>query len=90
VTLKKIHLQIQDKSRDKTTGEVQTVNVSIDRDLKEENSKENESGLIIRPGGPKKEHNILLYIENLKAIVNGHVEYTVEGKPDEIKTLTIK
>jgi hypothetical protein len=26
-----------------------------------------------------KEHNILLYVENLKATVSGHFEYTIVG-----------
>jgi len=30
------------------------------------------------PGGKIKEHNILLYVENLKAKVNGYVEYRID------------
>lgn len=65
--------------------------MEIKRDLKDEKDKENENGLIIKAGGPVREHNILLYVEYLKATVNGYVEYIVEGQDkNDIKKLTIK
>jgi hypothetical protein len=91
IILNKINLMIKDKSRNRQTGEIQTINVKIERDLKDENDKESENGLVIRQGGPVREHNILLYVEYLKATVNGHVEYIVEGEDkNDIKTLEIK
>ena len=68
----KIHLNIQDKNRNRETNEYEKQEVQIDRKLKGENRTQ---GLMLAPGGPTKEHNILLYVENLKAKVTGYVEY---------------
>jgi hypothetical protein len=90
--MKKIILQIHDKSINKTTGELQQVAVPINRKLKESDQEDDqEIGLLIKNGGPMKEHNILLYVENLKATVTGHFEYSVIGeKPDKTHIIQIK
>ena len=77
VELRKIHLKISDKSRNKTTNELQTVFVHIDRDLTERNedSPNQEEDLILKYKGGQREHNILLYVENLGAKVSGYIEY---------------
>lgn len=69
----KIHLNIEDKNRNKETGEYKKNIVPIDRKL-----NRNE-GLLLVPGGPTKEHNILLYVANLKAKVTGYIEYQKVG-----------
>jgi len=69
----KIHLNIQDKNRNKDTGEYERNDVPIDRKLNR------TEGLLLAPGGPTKEHNILLYVANLKAKVTGYVEYQKVG-----------
>ena len=72
IKLMKIHLDIQDRNKNKDTKNDEKYTVKIDRKLKGENKTE---GLVLTPNGPKKEHNILLYVENLKAKVTGYVEY---------------
>lgn len=67
-----IHLTITDKNKKVTPGNEDKQIIKIDRKLKGENKME---GLILTPQGTKKEHNILLYVENLKTKVNGYVEY---------------
>lgn len=95
VELRKIHLKISDKSRNKTTNELQTVFVHIDRDLTEKNEDQpnQEEDLILRPNGKQKEHNILLYVENLGAKVTGYIEYKDLGDKNpesENKKVNIK
>lgn len=53
--------------------------VQIDRDLTEKNddNPNDEEEQVILDKGIQKEHNILLYVENLGAKVTGYVEYTV-------------
>lgn len=76
--LKKLHLKIQDRSRNKETGDLQNMTVQHDKDLKE--SKDSPvRGITITPGCKRKEFNILLYVENLNAIVNGFITYKVKG-----------
>ena len=36
-----------------------------------------DKGIIIRPSGKLKEHDILLFTENLGALVNGYLEYKI-------------
>lgn len=82
----KIHLNIQDKNRNKDTNEYERNDVPIDRKL-----NRNE-GLVLMPGGPTKEHNILLYVANLKAKVTGYIEYTTQNadKNAPLKKINIK
>ena len=53
--------------------------VQIDRDLTEKNddNPNDEEEQVILDKGIQKEHNILLYVENLGAKVTGYIEYTV-------------
>ena len=83
--LKKLHLRIWERSRNKETGEFRNVIVQHDKDLKE--SKDSPvKGITITPGCNRKEFNILLYIENLNANVTGFISYKIKGQ-DEFKKL---
>jgi len=84
VKLLKIHIKISDKGRSANSDELQNVVVEIQRDLKEKDS--DVEGVILKPGGERKEHNILLYVEYLKAKVSGCIEY-VELGPNADKTV---
>jgi len=72
------------------------INVDINRPLpnQESNTGGKAHGVTVKRGGTKAHHNILLYVENLGAIVNGTIEYTKykpDGSPgDEMFKLNIK
>jgi hypothetical protein len=44
---------------------------------------------VLKPGDKVAEHNILLYTENLKARVRGHLEYIRLDEPGKILTIPI-
>lgn len=43
----------------------------------------------MKPDTPYLEHNILLYIENLKAKVSGFLEYSLLDNPEVVKKIPI-
>jgi hypothetical protein len=78
VVLQRIHLDIKDKSRNRETGKLEDIKVEINRGfIGKSDKRENEAddGVILRRNKGTFENNILLYVENLGAIVNGFVEY---------------
>jgi len=78
VVLQRIHLNIKDKSRSKENGALEDIKVEINRQFVGKGDKpenEAEDGVILRRNTGTFENNILLYVENLGATVNGFVEY---------------
>lgn len=85
VKLKKVQLKILDTQ--KSNSESKQSEVTIDRILKD---KQKQPGILMNHDSQNLEHNILLYVENLKAKVMGHLEYSTLAKPDEILKVEIK
>ena len=82
VILKSIHLTIKDKTYNKRTGKMEVINVEINRDLsKKVEGEAVPRKIILEKGGigEKRESNVLLYVENLGAQVNGYLKYHYEG-----------
>ena len=75
--MRKLHIFIHDKTRNKTTGELEDVKIEIKRDLyqKDDDEDEDKTFAKLSPNGGKHEHNILLYIENFGSKVTGTLEY---------------
>jgi hypothetical protein len=67
VKLNKITLKIHDQAK-KAKSDSKQAEVTIERPLKD---KHKNPGLILKPDTAYMEHNILLYVENLKAQVHG-------------------
>lgn len=96
ILLKRIKLKIKDRTKNKTTLQFEEIDVDINRPLpnRETNTGKRQDGITVKRGGQKVHHNILLYVENLGAKVNGIIEYTkldengVAG--DEIFNLNVK
>ena len=84
VELRKIDIEIHDKSRNRTTGELENVIVQIERDLYlKEDSEEDQVYATITPNGGYHEHNVLLYIEHFGTEVFGTLEYVTEKDKKE-------
>jgi len=78
VVLQKLHLEIKDKTNNKTTGKPEDIIVEINRSFvgkSDDTANEIEDGVILRRRIGKFENKILLYVENLGAVVNGYVQY---------------
>jgi hypothetical protein len=96
ILLKRIKLNIKDRTKNKTTLQFEEIDVDINRPLpnRESNTGRKQDGISIKRNGEKVHHNILLYVENLGAKVNGVIEYTKFDKNgeagEEIFTLNVK
>jgi len=70
VILKKLCLNLKDKTKSRDQNHYDVVNINIERKLVDRTSESNREvrpdGARIVPGGSFFEHNILLYTENLK------------------------
>lgn len=81
IELRKLELKIHDKSRNRTTSELEDAIVEVKRDLylKDENDEEAKVYATIRPNGGSHEHNVLLYIEHFGTEVEGFIEYVTSA-----------
>jgi len=55
ITLKKLYLNMKDKTKDRDSNEYEDVNINIERKLTEKTNNNQEvrpSGATIKPGGP--------------------------------------
>ena len=75
--LKRIRLKIKDRTKNKTTGQLEEIDVDIVRPLpnRERNKGGRNEGIPVFRGGSEVRHNVLLYVENLGAKVTGTIEY---------------
>tara|TARA_B110000977_G_scaffold70885_1_gene96213 strand:+ start:424 stop:639 length:216 start_codon:yes stop_codon:yes gene_type:complete len=69
--LKKLCLNLKDKTKSRDQNHYDVVNINIERKLVDRSSEGNNrevrpDGAKLVPGGSFFEHNILLYTENLK------------------------
>lgn len=78
VKLQKLQLRIIDVIKKQKKPD-EKAEVTIDRQLRD---KQKNPGLILKPDTASLEHNILLYVENLKAKVEGHLEYIYLDSPN--------
>ena len=94
VVLQKIHLDIQDKSRNAETKALEDIRVEINRQFVGKSDKpenEAEDGVILRRSSGSFENNILLYVENIGATVNGFVEYrSIHSQKNDSLRIKIK
>jgi hypothetical protein len=86
VKLQKVQLKILDVIKKQKKPD-EKADVTIDRQLRD---KQKNPGLILKPDSPSLEHNILLYIENLKAHVSGYLEFIYLDCPEEKHTIHLK
>ena len=96
ILLKRIKLKIKDRTKNANTLQIEEIDVDINRPLpnKVSNTGKKTDGVTLKRGGQKVHHNILLYVENLGAKVNGVIEYTKyddKGNPgDKVFKLEVK
>jgi hypothetical protein len=85
VKLKKLQIKIVDVIKQEKKP-FEKADVIIDRHLRD---KQKNPGLILKPDSNFLEHNILLYVENLKARVSGHLEYVYLDNPNKEFTISL-